>query len=173
MKASDANQVAVPLRPGTMLRLKRLWPNARKQGKEKDQVYRVGYYSRKDGLNRIWLVDAQGGYNWTADHEFVLRHFDILRLSKERSLYGRNRPAFGPLTDVPAAAPKSNARQLRSEAARATELLRGRVVKQVWRHRAGEVGIEFADGTRLFVDSNEALELSISGVDEESDDSMA
>jgi len=55
---------------------------------------------------------------------------------------------------------------LKHEAARATEMLRGLVVKQVWRHRAAEIGIEFEDGSRLFIDSAAALELSITGTDE-------
>jgi len=51
---------------------------------------------------------------------------------------------------------------LTSEAKHATKLLRGKVVRQVWRHRANEIGIEFEDGTRLFVDKQElGLELSI------------
>lgn len=53
---------------------------------------------------------------------------------------------------------------LAGEAERATMMLAGKEVCQVWRHRAGEVGIEFTDGTRLFVDQNgEGLELSITG----------
>ena len=56
---------------------------------------------------------------------------------------------------------------LADEAARATAMLGGRVVKTVWRHRLGEVTIEFEDGTRLFVDSASALELSIISRDAE------
>lgn len=56
---------------------------------------------------------------------------------------------------------------LEAEATRATEMLRGRVVKQVWRHRPGEIGIEFEDGTRLFADASSALELSITGAFED------
>jgi hypothetical protein len=57
---------------------------------------------------------------------------------------------------------------LEQEARKATAVLRGRTVKQVWRHRAEEVGIEFEDGSRLFVDwqPDNRLELSITGVDE-------
>jgi hypothetical protein len=42
--------------------------------------------------------------------------------------------------------------ELENEAARATELLAGKIVSRVWRHREAEVGVEFTDGTRLFVD---------------------
>jgi hypothetical protein len=54
---------------------------------------------------------------------------------------------------------------LEGEARLATELLQGKVVRIVWRHRTKGVGIEFADGTRLFVDvdRNGEIELSITG----------
>ena len=37
---------------------------------------------------------------------------------------------------------------------RAAEFLQGKVLRVVWRHRAKEVGLEFEDGTRLFVDGH-------------------
>lgn len=53
---------------------------------------------------------------------------------------------------------------LDDEAKRATAMLEGKSVRQVWRHRVGEVAVEFTDGTRLFVDaSGGELELSITG----------
>ncbi len=58
---------------------------------------------------------------------------------------------------------------LQDEANRATEMLHGKVVKRVWRHRDRELGIEFEDGTRLFADVTQAgLELSITGINNES-----
>jgi hypothetical protein len=45
----------------------------------------------------VELVNAEGEYKWTADHEFVERYFQLVELSAERSLYGRNRPKLGPL----------------------------------------------------------------------------
>lgn len=54
---------------------------------------------------------------------------------------------------------------LEDEAARATGLLRGRTVERVWRHRVGEVAIEFADGVRLFADADSPVELSVTGCD--------
>jgi hypothetical protein len=55
-----------------------------------------------------------------------------------------------------------NGQNLEDEARRATELLRGKIVRVVWRHRASEVGVEFTDGTRFFVDAASAgLDLSI------------
>lgn len=53
-------------------------------------------------------------------------------------------------------------RDLDEEARRATDMLAGKSVRRVLRHHAGEVGIEFTDGTRLFVDGVDGgVELSI------------
>jgi len=52
--------------------------------------------------------------------------------------------------------------ELEAEAARATELMRGKIVAHVSRGRAKEVMVQFTDGTRLFVESAQGLiELSI------------
>jgi hypothetical protein len=53
---------------------------------------------------------------------------------------------------------------LDDEATKLTDLLRGKTVKTVWRHRVGEMGIEFGDGTRLFVDmASTGLDFSVTG----------
>jgi predicted Ser/Thr protein kinase len=53
---------------------------------------------------------------------------------------------------------------LEKEAKLAENLLKGKVVDKVWRHRKREIGIEFTDGTRLFIDHTEnGLELSVTG----------
>lgn len=59
---------------------------------------------------------------------------------------------------------------LDEETARATEMLRGKMVKRVVRHREGEVLIEFEDGSRFFADSKTSLELSITLQDDDRDD---
>ncbi|MDZ7626059.1 MAG: hypothetical protein U5J96_16625 [Ignavibacteriaceae bacterium] len=52
--------------------------------------------------------------------------------------------------------------ELKSEARRTTKMLKGKIVDKIWRHRPKEIGIQFTDGTRLFVDISEGgLELSI------------
>jgi hypothetical protein len=50
--------------------------------------FRVGYYSRKDGLDCIWLVNESGKYEQTTDREFLLKYFRIERLSNETDVYG-------------------------------------------------------------------------------------
>jgi hypothetical protein len=47
---------------------------------------------------------------------------------------------------------KPESSPLEQEAKRATEMLKGKVVSEIWRHREGELGIRFTDGTKLFVD---------------------
>ena len=49
-------------------------------------------------------------------------------------------------------------------------MLRGKVVARVMRHRNREFGMEFTDGTRLFVDAHQdEIELSITGGSDEAD----
>ena len=52
--------------------------------------------------------------------------------------------------------------KLSGEASRLTQLLSGLVVREVFRHRDREIGIEFSDGTRLFVDSATPIEVTVS-----------
>lgn len=53
--------------------------------------------------------------------------------------------------------------EMRQEASNATELLKGKVVEALLRHRKGEVVVKFTDGTTLFIDFTEdgTLEMSI------------
>ena len=44
-------------------------------------------------------------------------------------------------------------------------MLKARTVAQVWRHRPGEIGIAFTDGTRLFVNAENRIEISVTGPD--------
>jgi hypothetical protein len=58
----------------------------------------------------------------------------------------------------------TSASKLEEESSRATEMLAGKVVARVVRHREGEVLVEFEDGTRLFVDHTQTdVEISITG----------
>lgn len=53
---------------------------------------------------------------------------------------------------------------LEEESVRATEMLAGKTVAFIRRHRPTEVLIEFTDGSRLFVDrADDGVELSITG----------
>jgi hypothetical protein len=58
--------------------------------------FRIGYYSRQDGLDCVWLVDDDGQYSETVDQEMIKTHFEILQRSDESDLYGVVRPVIGP-----------------------------------------------------------------------------
>jgi hypothetical protein len=61
------------------------------------RVFRIGYYSRNDGLDCVWLVDDDGQYLETVDQKMIRTHFEIVRSSDESDLYGADRPVIGPL----------------------------------------------------------------------------
>jgi hypothetical protein len=86
-----------PIPPLSVVVLKKLWPHARKQGHEVGEKRRIGYYSRQDGLDCIWLVNRQGEYDWTIDHSFLHKHFEVIERSKETSLFGVRRAVIGPM----------------------------------------------------------------------------
>ena len=55
--------------------------------KDIGRQFRIDYYSRKDGLDCIWLVNESGKYEQTTDREFLLTYFRIERPSDEKNLY--------------------------------------------------------------------------------------
>lgn len=67
--------------------------------------FRVGYYCRNDGLDTVWLVNEEGEYEQSIDHESLLRYFVIDKLSKETDLYGRKRARLGRLRKPVASGP--------------------------------------------------------------------
>lgn len=63
--------------------------------KDVGRQFRVGYHSRKDGLGRIWLVNENGKYEQTTDRDFLLKYFEIERLSREKNFYGVGKRRLG------------------------------------------------------------------------------
>ena len=59
--------------------------------------YRIGYYFPNDGLDVVWLVDAEGKYCEITDHEFLFKYFKIIHLSSETDFFGIRRRRLGPL----------------------------------------------------------------------------
>ena len=55
--------------------------------KDIGRQFRVGYYSRKDGLDCIWLVNEGGAYEHTADRGSLLKYFDVEHFSQEKNFY--------------------------------------------------------------------------------------
>jgi hypothetical protein len=84
-----------PIPPGSVVRAKT--SPSQKWRKNVGRSFRIGYYSRTDGLDCIWLVNERGKYEQTIDHGFLRKHFEIVSISKQRSLYGNGKPRFLPI----------------------------------------------------------------------------
>ena len=53
---------------------------------------------------------------------------------------------------------------LAAEAERVAGLLRGKAVARIWQHRPEALGIEFADGTKLYIEQQSSgLEMNVIG----------
>jgi hypothetical protein len=83
--------------PGSVFRLKE--SDSKTPGWKADvgRVFRIGYYSKQDGLDVIWLVNEQGKYEQTTDREFLLKYFEPVEISEESDLYGVEKSQFKPL----------------------------------------------------------------------------
>jgi len=81
--------------PRSTVRLVRFDKKTAAWRKDVGRQFRVGYYGRKDGPNCIWLVNESGRYEQTTDREFLIKYFDIERLSKEKNYYGRGKRKLG------------------------------------------------------------------------------
>jgi hypothetical protein len=86
---TDANaQLPKVIPPRSRVRLAKADQHTPTWRKDVGRRFRVGYYSRKDGLDCIWLVNEDGDYEQTTDRESLLKYFEIERLSPEKNLYG-------------------------------------------------------------------------------------
>jgi hypothetical protein len=65
--------------PRSLLRLVKADQHTRSWHKDVGRRFRVGYYSSKDGLNCIWLVNENGEYEQTTDREFLLKYSETER----------------------------------------------------------------------------------------------
>ena len=82
--------------PRSTIRLKRRetdWDSDLQIG----DIFRVGYYSRQDGPNCVWLVNAAGEYFHTWDQASLLDTFEVVTLSDETDIHGVNRPLLEPI----------------------------------------------------------------------------
>jgi HEAT repeats len=77
--------------PNSRVRLSRADSRTPLWQKDIGRQFRVGYYSRKDGLDCIWLVNESGAYEQTTNRSFLLKYFDVEHLSKEKNFYGRGK----------------------------------------------------------------------------------
>ena|ERR1700744_5042244 len=86
-----------PVPPRTVFVVRRENPGPYKHLLEK--LLRVGYYSKQDGLNCIWIVDEDGVYAEATVHQHLNRHFQVMSASDESDLYGEARPALVPFSE--------------------------------------------------------------------------
>ena len=63
------------------------------------QRLRVGYYSKQDGLNVIWIVYPNAEYAETTNHMHLRRHFRVVVDSGESDYFGEHRPVLEPLQE--------------------------------------------------------------------------
>jgi hypothetical protein len=56
-----------------------------------NQTLRVGYYSKQDGLNVIWIVYPDGKYGESTDHACLNRFFRVISVPEETDFHGDNR----------------------------------------------------------------------------------
>ena len=63
-------------------------------------ILRVGYYSKQDGTNVVWLVFPNGEYQQATSQAYINRHFRIIHEGEDPDSYGDERPILQPLTDA-------------------------------------------------------------------------
>jgi hypothetical protein len=69
-------------------------------GENQGRIFRIGYYSRQDGLDCVWLVNEAGEYEQTTDQKSIDEDFEILKLSDETDRFGIHREIPGPISDA-------------------------------------------------------------------------
>jgi len=79
------------LPPRSVVKLVRADKDTRKWKANIGRRFRIGYYSRQDGLDCIWLVNDAGEYEQTTDQESIQKYFKIIKRSSEKDLFGTNR----------------------------------------------------------------------------------
>jgi len=93
----DAKARRIPIPPLSVVRLARRHGEHKFWKRNRGRIFRVGYYSRQDGLDCIWLVNEDGKYEQATDHEFLYRYFDIIHFADHQNWYGRGRPKIPPI----------------------------------------------------------------------------
>lgn len=68
---------------------------------QEGRLFRVGYYRKHDGLDRVWLVDDEGNYCKTVDQKMIKTHFEVESESTVTDLFGLNSPVIQAIPLVP------------------------------------------------------------------------
>jgi hypothetical protein len=94
---SSDRQRPVPIPPLSVVRLAHSDKETPSWQNQRERIFRIGYYSRTDGLDCIWLVNDKGKYEQTTDHEALYRCFDVIQLADHTNWYGRRRTKIPPI----------------------------------------------------------------------------
>jgi hypothetical protein len=81
------------LPPRSVVRVRAVDPDWDSKMKLGD-TFRIGYYSKQDGPNVVWLVNAVGEYQETWDQVSLLETFEVVERSDETDIYGVRRPTL-------------------------------------------------------------------------------
>lgn len=78
--------------PSSVVKLLAPW------GDDQGRVFRIGYYSRQDGLDCVWLVNESGKYEQATDQKSITKDFQVLRRSDETDWFGFQREVLRPIS---------------------------------------------------------------------------
>ena len=87
----------MPIPPQSVVRLAKYDRHTPSWRKDVGRVFRIGYYGRTDGLDCVWLVNENGIYEQTTDHEFLYHYFDVIHFATGNNFYGHKRPPIPPI----------------------------------------------------------------------------
>ncbi len=85
--------------PRSVVRLVAPPKEAKQWVQKRGLLCRIGYYSRQDGLDVVWIVDQFGEYVETMDQESVYRYFERVETSDEDDFFGDRRSPIGKIPD--------------------------------------------------------------------------
>jgi hypothetical protein len=91
------NTRPIPIPPLSVVRLARADRHTPGWKKDVGRVFRIGYYSQNDGLDCVWLVNDEGTYEQTTDHDYLYRYYDVITFGKTKNWFGRGRPLIPPI----------------------------------------------------------------------------
>jgi len=86
--------------PLSIVKLERSDANTPAWKKQVGREFRIGYYCKHCGVDCVWLVNEEGTYEQTTDQSSLHEYFEVVELSHERSLYGRNKSPIPPLRAI-------------------------------------------------------------------------
>jgi hypothetical protein len=97
----------IPIAPQSVVRLVHSDRATPSWHMDRGRIFRIGYYSRKDGLDCVWLVNDEGKYEQATDHEFLYRYFDVIHFASDANWYGRRRPRIPPIRPADSRKPRA------------------------------------------------------------------